>query len=68
MEDKELEDSMNYWFEHYQVNGWRHCGEISFEKVIEIYWEQALDKTLQDLPEMTDSEQEKVIERIEKMF
>jgi len=69
VEDWELEEAMIYWFEHFDKNGYRHVyGETSWEKVVELYFEEALDKTLNDLPEMSDEENDAIIDRINKMF
>lgn len=68
IEDKELEDSFNYWLGHYEANGDSHYEDDTIERIIETYWDRIVDRVLQDLPEMTDEENDAIVERLSNMF
>ncbi len=68
IEDKELEDSFNDWLGYYEANGDSHYEDDRIERIIETYWDRIVDRVLQDLPEMTDEENDAIVERLSNMF
>jgi hypothetical protein len=66
--DSELENSFYWWLDHYMKNGDKHYYDTPEWKITELYWDNIVDRVLQDLPEMNDKENEKIIERLSKMF
>lgn len=66
--DEQLESSMIHWFEHYEKNGYRHISPVKWEKITELYFEEALERTLNDLPEMSEDDNDLIIERIQNLF
>jgi len=66
--DKELESSFEYWLAHYQCNGDSHYSDDKIERIQEIYYDKIVDRVLQDLPEMTDEENDVIVERLSNMF
>lgn len=66
--DTELKSSFEHWLAHYQSNGDSHYSDDRIERIIEIYWDRIIDRVLQDLPEMTDEENDAIVERLSEMF
>lgn len=66
--DIELENAFNYWLDHYISNGDRHYSDTKDWKIIELYWDNIVDRVLEGLPEMSDEENEKIVERLSNMF
>lgn len=66
--DKELVESFEYWYGHYVMNGDKHYPDTPDWKITELYWDLIVDRVLDGLPEMTDEENEAIIERMNNMF
>ena len=66
--DKELASYFNHWWEHYAENGDKHYPDTKPERITELYWDQIIDRVLSDLPEMTEAENDEIVERLNKMF
>lgn len=62
--DEELQDSANFWLDHYKQVGEKHYEDTPDWKIVELYFDKIVDRVLQDLPEMSDEENEKIIQRI----
>jgi len=68
IDDKELFDKMEFWFDHYQSNGDKHNDKTPDWKIIEYYFDMCLERVLNELPEMGEDETNEIIERINKMY
>lgn len=68
MTNEELIGVVEHYVVYYISNGYRHNGKISFEKAFEIYYDEVIDKVLNDLPEMPDKENDEIVERINNLF
>jgi len=66
--NEELESAVHFWLEHYIQNGEKHYSDTSDSKLVELYFDNIVERVLSDLPEMTDEENEKIVERIGKMI
>ena len=66
--DKELEVSFIYWLDHYIKNGDKHYSDTSDARIVELYWDIIVDRVLEGLPEMSDKENEDIINRLANMF
>lgn len=55
--DAQLEDKINYWIDHYTVNGESHNSDTPDWKIREIYWEKIVNRVIEDVnTEMTEDE------------
>lgn len=68
IKDSELEASFHHWLDHYIKNGEKHYSDTKEDKIIELYWDNIIDRVLQDLPEMSDEENDVIVERLSNMF
>ena len=66
--DLELETSFNYWLDHYTKNGDKHYSDTHDWKIQDLYWDYIVDRVLEGLPEMSDEENEDIINRLANMF
>jgi len=66
--DRELESSFEFWLAHYENNGDSHYSDDKIERIQEIYWDKIVDRVLEGLPEMTDEENDAIVERLNNMF
>lgn len=62
MNTEELESAFYFWLEHYTTVGDRHYLDTNPERLKEIYWDFIVDRVFQDLPEMTEEENDEIIE------
>lgn len=65
--DEQLIDDFNYWLDHYIKNGDKHYSDTKGWKIVELYYDQILDRILEALPEMTDEENEAIVERLNNL-
>ncbi len=66
--DLELETSFNYWLDHYTKRGSKHYSDTPDWKIQDLYWDYIIDRVLEGLPEMSDEENEEIVERLSEMF
>lgn len=66
--DAELEEYMHYWLDHYTATGDSHYPDTSPERIVEIYWDRAVGRVIDDLEEMTEEEADIICERLENLF
>lgn len=66
--DLELETAFNYWLDHYTKNGDSHYSDTQDWKIIELYWDYIVYRVLEGLPEMSDEENDEIINRLANMF
>ena len=66
--DGELESAFYDWLNHYTKRGDRYYSDTSEERIIELYWDIIVDRVLEGLPEMTDEENEEIVNRLSRMF
>ena len=66
--DTELEIAFYFWLDHYMRNGDRHYSYTKDWKIIELYWGNIVDRVLEGLPEMSDEENDKIVERLSNIF
>ena len=63
--NEKLEDMMNFWFDHYKVNGDSHYRDTTDFRIREIYWDKVVDRVIEDVnTEMTDEEVERLCDRL----
>jgi uncharacterized protein (DUF2236 family) len=65
--DADLQDMVNYWFDHYTRYGESHYADTKDWRIFEIYWDRILDRVLNEL-EITDEEVEPMADRISALF
>jgi hypothetical protein len=63
--DEQLETDFNYWLDHYIKNGDRHYSDTPDWKIIDLYYDNIVERVLENYPE---EETDEVIERLSKMF
>jgi hypothetical protein len=66
--DIELEIAFYHWLDHYTKNGDKHYSDTPDWKIIELYYDYIVDRVLEGFPEMSDEENEKIVERLSSMF
>lgn len=62
--DSELENNYNHWLEHYTKNGDKHYSDTPDWKIKELYHDIITERLLNELPEMTDEQNDALIDRI----
>lgn len=65
--DKELIETFYWWLDHYTKNGDKHYDNTPDWKVIELYYDQIVDRVFESLPEMSDEENEAIVERLNNL-
>ena len=65
--DEQLLSDFNYWLDHYIKNGDKHYSDTKDWKIVELYYDQILDRVFEGLPEMTDEENEAIVERLNNL-
>ena len=63
--DEQLEIDFLYWLDHYIKNGEKHYSDTREERIIELYYDNILDRVLENY---TEEESDEIIDRISKMF
>lgn len=66
--DEQLISDFTYWLYHYTSNGDRHYSDTKDWKIVELYYDQIVDRVLEGLPEMTDDENEDIVERLNNLI
>ncbi len=66
--DKELYDRFLWWLDHYEKNGDRHYDDTNYFKRVEIYWDLIINRVLNELPMISDEENENIVNRLSEMF
>lgn len=66
--DIELEIAFYHWLDHYTKNGDKHYSDTPEWKVQDLYWDNIVDRVLEGLPEMSDKENDEIINRLTNMF
>lgn len=66
--DQELEDAFYHWLDHYKRVGYRHYSDTPEFRLVELYWDNILERIFEDLPEMTDEENKQIEERLANIF
>jgi hypothetical protein len=62
--DEQLETDFNYWLDHYIKNGDKHYSNTPDWKIIDLYYDNIVERVLENYSEETDE----VIDRLSKMF
>lgn len=65
--DVELLNMMNYWLDHYVKYGEKHYYDTPDWKILDIYWDNVLDRVLNEL-EIEEHEIEPMVDRISALF
>lgn len=65
--DKELIEIFDWWLNHYTMNGDKHYDDTPDWKVIELYYDLIVDRVFESLSEMTDEENEIIVERLNNL-
>jgi hypothetical protein len=63
--NEQLETDFLYWLDHYIKNGEKHYSDTREERIIELYYDNILDRVLENY---TEEESDEIIDRISKMF
>jgi len=62
--DEQLLSDYHHWLDHYIKNGDKHYEDTPDWKISEMYYDMILDRILEHLPEMTDEENNEIINRL----
>jgi len=63
MTDQEIQNSFQYWLEHFARNGYRHYADTPEDRLPEIYWDDIIERMLEDI----EGEESEIITRIETL-
>lgn len=67
IDDAELESFYLHWLDHYTVNGDKHYQDTPDWKIRELYHDMIMERILEGLPEMTDAQNDALIDRINNL-
>lgn len=66
--DEQLTTAFNHWLDHYTENGDKHHADTPDWKITEYYYDMIVERVFEELPELSDDENEVISQRISELF